>query len=78
MNRNGVRAYAFNSDERAVAIAWRGDGPVRPLKLAAGLRAYDVMGNELSRGEIRLGESPLYVVARRDESKLLLDAIGPQ
>jgi hypothetical protein len=78
VNRNGVRAYAFNSDERAVAIAWRGDGPVRPLKLAAGLRAYDVMGNELSRGEIRLGESPLYVVARRDESKLLLDAIGPQ
>jgi hypothetical protein len=75
---NGVRAYAFAGGDRAVAIAWRGGGRPRPLRLAAGLRAYDVMGNEIQQREIVVGESPIYLVGAADQGKTLLDALSPQ
>ncbi len=47
---------------------------MRSLGLAAGVRAYDVMGNEIpSRREI-LGDSPLYLVS--DNAEPIIQSLG--
>ena len=76
VDRDGLRAYAFASRGQAVAVAWRSGGAPRAVTLAAGQRAFDVMGNELPRGEIVLGDSPLYVVAPAAGGEALLAALG--
>jgi hypothetical protein len=76
LDRDGLRAYAFNSGDRTVAIAWRGSGQPKPLKLGSGQRAYDVMGNALEQRELVLGGSPVYVVAAAGTGKTLLDTLA--
>ena len=58
-----LRAYVFRSKGCAVAIAWCGENQRRPLTLARGLRAYDIMGNALSPRDAALTESPVYLLS---------------
>ena len=58
-----LRAYVFRSKSRAVAVAWCGENQRRPLTLAKGVRAYDLMGNELAPHDAALSESPVYLTA---------------
>jgi hypothetical protein len=76
VDRNGLRAYAFASGDRAVAIAWCGDGRSKPLQLAPAQRAYDVMGNQLRGREVGLGESPVYLVAGVDQGPTILSTLS--
>ena len=75
VNRNGLRGYAYKSGDRAVVIAWISEGKVQPLKLARGLRAYDVMGNELKQPEIVLDASPIYIVGDGKKGNTILDTL---
>jgi hypothetical protein len=70
----------FKTADRTVAIAWRGDGQPKPLKLVTELHAsaYDVMGNELKQREIILGQSPVYLIVGADKGKAILDALSAQ
>ncbi|MBI5685021.1 MAG: carbohydrate binding domain-containing protein [Verrucomicrobia bacterium] len=65
-----LRAYVFRSKGRAVAIAWCGENQRRPLTLAKGVRAYDIMGNALPPREAALGELPVYLAGGDAESVL--------
>jgi hypothetical protein len=66
IHRDGLRAYVFRTAGRSVAVAWRDGGPTKPVQIARPAIAYDIMGNELPRGEVQLGESPIYVVGAND------------
>jgi hypothetical protein len=57
----GVRAYVFRKGRAAVGVAWRTDGETRPLRPARGVRAFDIMGNELSGPGLSLAASPVYL-----------------
>jgi hypothetical protein len=63
IHRDGLHACVFRAKGRAVAIVWLDAGPKRPLKPAATVRAYDIMGNEVAAREAVLSESPVYLVA---------------
>jgi hypothetical protein len=63
IERGGLHAYLFRSQNRIVAVAWNRDAEPTPLRLNAGTRAFDVMGNELATTGATLGESPIYVTA---------------
>ncbi len=63
VHRDDLRAYVFRGKERAVAIAWCGTEQTRRFTLAAGVRAYDIMGNELPAHDSVLTESPVYLVS---------------
>ncbi|MFA5189835.1 MAG: carbohydrate binding domain-containing protein [Verrucomicrobiia bacterium] len=60
--RDDLRAYVFQSKGHAVAIAWCGEHHRRPLTLARGVRACDIMGNTLPPNNAALSESPVYLV----------------
>ncbi|MFA6563289.1 MAG: carbohydrate binding domain-containing protein [Verrucomicrobiia bacterium] len=68
--RDDLRAYVFRSKGRAVAIAWCGENQRRPLALAKGVRAFDIMGNELPARHAALSETPLYLAGGDAESIL--------
>ena len=59
--QDDLRAYVFRSKGRAVAIAWCGENQRRPLALARGVRACDIMGNPLTPADAALTESPIYL-----------------
>ncbi len=61
IERGGLRAYLFRSQNQIVAVAWNRDSEPRRLRLAGGTRAFDVMGNELAAPGAVIGESPVYV-----------------
>jgi hypothetical protein len=63
IHRDGLHACVFRAKGRAVAIVWLDAEPKRPLKPAATVRAYDIMGNEVAAREAVLSESPVYLVA---------------
>jgi len=67
IERDGLVGYIFRSKGRAVAIAWA-DAGVVPLPIGAGVRAFDIQGNALPQGEIRVGETPVYLVGANAES----------
>jgi hypothetical protein len=58
-----VRTPHEKSGGNAVAIAWVDGGATRTLALGAGVTGYDLMGNELPRGNVRVGETPIYLMA---------------
>lgn len=68
--RDDLRAYVFRSKGHAVAIAWCGENQRRPLALAKGVRAFDIMGNELPARHAALSETPLYMAGGDAESIL--------
>jgi len=70
VNRNDLKAYVFRGKDRAVAIAWCGTERKRPLKLAAGVRAYDIMGNEIPASAATLTDSPAYLVSASADAVL--------
>ncbi len=58
-----MRRYLFKVNKGALAIAWsREPEPVR-LSLRKGLRAYDIMGNELKGGTVTLSATPVYLLS---------------
>ena len=65
IHTDGVSAYIFRVKDRAAAIAWREAGRSGKLKLAAQVRAYDIMGNHLPESDSMLGHSPIYLVGER-------------
>ena len=65
---DGLLAYVFKTRGRAVAIAWCEAGQSRKLKLARSVRAYDIMGNECSRGDLMVARSPVYLVGKPVEA----------
>jgi hypothetical protein len=69
LGRDDWRAYVFRTGGRAVAIAWCAEGRSRTLALAKGVRAYDIMGDELPTRDAALTESPVYLVGA-DADKL--------
>jgi hypothetical protein len=68
VNRDDLRAYVFRGKGGAVAVAWCGVDQKRPLTLAAGVRAYDIMGNEIPARDAALGESPVYLTSAGPEA----------
>lgn len=68
VNRDDLRAYVFRGKVGAVAIAWCGADQKRPLTLAASVRAYDIMGNEIPWRDATLSESPVYLVSASPEA----------
>jgi len=66
--RDDLRAYVFRSKGRAVAIAWCGESQRRPLTLAKGVRAFDIMGNELPARHAALSETAVYLAGGDAES----------
>ncbi len=67
VNRDDLRAYVFRGKDHAVAVAWCGADRKRPLALSAGVRAYDIMGNEIPPRDAALSDSPLYLVSASAE-----------
>lgn len=59
----GLRAYAFRTGDRHTMIAWSSDAPFT-LHTGDRCEAFDLMGNRLSAGAIRLEDSPVYLVGR--------------
>lgn len=78
IEHGGFRAYLFRSQNRIVAVAWNRDADATPLRLAAGTRAFDIMGNELVAARATIGESPIYVIgAGVEEVSEALGTRGP-
>jgi len=71
----GLQAYIFRVKNRAVAIAWREAGREQTLKLAARVRAYDIMGNELKGRAPVLNSSPLYLLGANADA--LVETLSP-
>ena len=71
----GLQAYIFRVKNRAVAIAWREPGREQTLKLAARVRAYDIMGNELKGRAPVLNSSPLYLLGANADA--LVETLSP-
>ena len=65
--RDDLAAYVFRARQGAVAVAWRPAGTATPRPLAPGLRAYDIMGNEIAGAEVAPSETPIYVTAPDSE-----------
>ena len=65
--RDGLAAYVFHGRQGAAAVAWRPAGTATPRPLASGLRAYDIMGNEIAPADVALSEAPIYVTAPDSE-----------
>ena len=60
ISRNGVTLHVFSCGENAVAVAW--SETARQLNLPRKVSAFDLMGNEMKRPELRVGE-PVYLRA---------------
>ena len=58
----GVQAFEFRSRGRTVVALWASKSPAPAVKVPAGYRAFDLMGNRLSGSEIVPGETPVYLV----------------
>ena len=65
---DGLLSYVFRTKDWAVAIAWCEPGRSRKLKLARSVHAYDIMGNECSRGDLMVAQSPVYLVGEPVEA----------
>ncbi len=63
-----LRAYVFRSKNRMVAVAWCGENQCRPLALARGVHAHDIMGNPLPSGGVALSDSPIYLTSDSAEA----------
>jgi hypothetical protein len=61
----GRKAYIFQTQDHAVAIAWS-EIP-QALKLSKRVQAYDIMGNAFSLRQLALGPSPVYLVAENPD-----------
>jgi len=65
----GLYGYAFQCDNRAVAIVWRADTAAAPgvwkLSGPTGSRASDIVGAPLGPDGLRLTESPVYLAHER-------------
>jgi len=70
VHRDDLKAYVFRGKDRGVAIAWCGSEPKWPLTLAAGVRAYDIMGNEIPASAAALTDSPVYLVSASTDAIL--------
>jgi hypothetical protein len=58
-----VRTPHKNAAGNAVAIVWVDGGATRPLALGTSVTGYDLMGNELPRGNVTVAETPIYLMA---------------
>jgi hypothetical protein len=70
VNRDDLKAYVFRGKDRAVAVAWCGAERKRPFRLAAKVRAYDIMGNEIPPRDAALSDSPIYLLSAAAEAIL--------
>ena len=68
IERGGLRAYLFLAQNHVVAVAWNRGAEAKPLRLSAGTRGFDIMGNELPARDTVLGEAPLYVTGDSAEA----------
>jgi hypothetical protein len=68
IGRGGLRAYLFRAQNHVVAVAWNRGAEAKPLRLSAGTRGFDIMGNELPARDTVLGEAPLYVTGDSAEA----------
>lgn len=73
--RDDLRAHVFRSKNRAVAIAWCGAGQIHSLALAKGVRAFDIMGNDLQADQLKLSESPIYLVAGANQAPRIVEML---
>lgn len=73
--RDDLRACVFRTKNRAVAIAWCGTDRTRALALAKGVRAFDIMGNELRADELKLSESPVYLAAGANQARRIVEML---
>lgn len=63
----GLYAYAFDCDSRAVVAAWVGPDVVAArwsLDVPAKAHVLDIVGRRVKSGSVELTSSPLYVIAR--------------
>jgi hypothetical protein len=68
VEQDGVRAYVFRTGGRFVAVAWS-SAAERVLKGPLGkVRVFDLMGNPVEDSAVRLGSSPVYLVAEEAEA----------
>ena len=63
IHREDLRAYVFRDKDRAVAVTWCNVDQKRSLTLAPNVRAYDIMGNEISPHDVVVTESPIYLLS---------------
>ena len=67
---NALLAYVFRSGDRVVAIVWCEAGQSRRLKLTPSVQTYDIMGNTVTREDLLLEQSPVYLVGSQSEAVL--------
>ncbi|HVM46739.1 MAG TPA: hypothetical protein VMU04_01880 [Candidatus Acidoferrum sp.] len=67
---DGLLAYVFNVQDRAVAVAWCTPGHARNVRLSRAVQACDIMGNRLAKGDVLLSESPLYLASSKADTIL--------
>ncbi|MGE5295367.1 MAG: hypothetical protein ACM3VT_11115 [Solirubrobacterales bacterium] len=58
----GIQAFEFRSRGRSVVVLWSGRSIGSPLKVPAGYRVLDLMGNPLPAGEVTVNDVPVYWV----------------
>ena len=74
VNRDDLKAYVFRGKNRGVAIAWCRAEQRQSLRLAAGVRTYDIMGNEIPASSAALTDSPVYLVSASADA--ILQSLG--
>ncbi|MBI3920555.1 MAG: carbohydrate binding domain-containing protein [Armatimonadetes bacterium] len=71
VDRNGMKGYLFRTGGKAVAVAWSNDDREHKLKRPSGVRAFDLMGNELKARDLTVSTTPVYLLGRKDESRAI-------
>ena len=75
VQRDDLRAYVFRTKDRVITVAWCGTGQTRGLTLPAGVRACDIMGNELREGDLKLTGSPVYLLGSANQSRRIVEML---
>jgi hypothetical protein len=70
-----LKAYAFRTGDRFVAIVWSTDGQNFPLPLTSGVSASNIMGNSETTEPLSVSGTPIYLVAGNVEA--LARSVGP-